>query len=106
MFWINLVREMNIQLIFISNRMDVRLESTKNNMKRLNIYHENDIYLLRLDKNDKKHVRREEVFKGSGRIAPYGPFDIIMYIGDAMGDFPEIESNNKFILPNPMYGKW
>ena len=104
--YIQLVRELGIQLIFISNRMDERLEATKENIKKLDIYDERDIYLLRLDKQDKKNIRREEVFNGMNRMAEYGPFEIILYIGDAMGDFPKDHKNNKYILPNPMYGKW
>ena len=75
--------------------------------KKLNIYDEKDIYLLRLNKQDKKDIRREEVFNGTNRMSEYGPFDVILYIGDAMGDFPKDNTTtNKYILPNPMYGKW
>ena len=104
--YINLVRKLGIQLIFISNRMDTRVEATKKNMKELNIYNENDIYLLRLDKADKKDIRRDEVLNGTNRMATYSSFDVIVYIGDAMGDFPKDKKSNNFILPNPMYGKW
>ena len=104
--YIYLVRQLGIQLIFISNRMDERLESTKKNMKKLGIYHDDDIYLLRLDKEDKKNIRRNEVFKGTNRMSAYGPFEVIMYLGDAMGDFEKTKFNNNFIFPNPMYGKW
>ena len=105
--YIDLIRELGIQLIFISNRMDERLEATKENMRKLDIYNERDIYLLRLDKKDKKNIRREEIFNGVNRMAEYGSFDVILYIGDAMGDFPKDDNNaNKYILPNPMYGKW
>ena len=48
------IRKMNIQIIFISNRMNERLASTIRNMKKTGIYNEKDIYLLRLDKQDKK----------------------------------------------------
>ena len=105
--YIDLVRDLGIQLIFISNRMDERLEVTKGNMRKLDIYDEKDIYLLRLNKQDKKDIRREEVFNGTNRMSEYGPFDVILYIGDAMGDFPKDNTTtNKYILPNPMYGKW
>ena len=104
--FIDLARDVGIQLIFISNRMDRRLDSTKKNMKRLNIFSDDDIYLLRLDKKDKKTIRRSEVFNGTNRMEEYGSFDVIMYLGDAMGDFEMIDSKNNFILPNPMYGKW
>ena len=104
--YIDLARQLGIQLIFISNRMDERVEATKENMKSLGIYNDNDIYLLRLNKKDKKTIRRQEVYNGINRMNKYGSFDVIMYLGDAMGDFEMMESNNNFILPNPMYGKW
>ena len=75
-------------------------------MKSLNIFSDDDIYLLRLDRKDKKTIRRNEVFKGENRMSEYGPFDVVMYFGDAMGDFEEKDFYNNFIFPNPMYGKW
>ena len=108
--FIDIVREKGIQLIFISNRMDARLEATINNMKKCKVSSESDIYLLRLDKADKKTVRRNEVYTASGRMSKYKRFEIVLYIGDAMGDFPKKDfdkfGNNQIILPNPMYGKW
>ena len=39
-----------------------------------------------------------------------GPFNVIAYFGDAMGDFHNTNVENfginEFVLPNPMYGKW
>ena len=105
--FINRARSLGYQLIFISNRMDKRLKSTKQNMKNLGIFHKDDIYLLRLNKKDTKDIRRSEVYKGTNRMAMYGHFEVMMYLGDAMGDFNRIKSNRKnFIFPNPMYGKW
>ena len=108
--YISLLREYNIKIIFISNRMHERLKATKNNMRKLNIFSDNDIYLLRKDKQDKKDVRREEIYTATGRMKNQGPYRVIQYFGDAMGDFPD-KGNDKFgvdqfILPNPMYGKW
>ena len=101
------IRKMNIQIIFISNRMNERLTSTIRNMKKAGIYNEKDIYLLRLDKQDKKYIRRNEVYTGTGRMKFYGPKNIVGYFGDAMGDFPEDQNLGKqYIFPNPMYGKW
>ena len=108
--FIDIVREKGFQLIFISNRMDVRLQATINNMKKCNVSSDSDIYLLRLDKVDKKTVRRNEVYTASGRMSKYQKFEVVLYIGDAMGDFPTYDfdnfGNNQIILPNPMYGKW
>ena len=108
--FIDKVRLSDIQLIFISNRMNERLLATKNNMKKCSIFSDDDIYLLRLDKSDKKHIRRDEIYNATGRMSNYSKFDIILYLGDAMGDFPTSDfhefGKSQFIFPNPMYGKW
>ena len=103
----NYIRKMNIQVVFISNRMNARLSSTIKNMKKLGIYSEKDIYMLRVDRKDKKNIRRNEVYSGTKRMEVYGPKKIVAYFGDAMGDFPIDNTLEKeYIFPNPMYGKW
>ena len=105
--FIKKARALGYQLIFISNRMHERLEYTKDNMKKLGIYNPNDIYLLRKNKKDTKDIRRGEVYKGTNRMSAYGPFNVVMYLGDAMGDFNRVKSHREnYIFPNPMYGKW
>ena len=98
------------KIIYISNRDHITLKATKNNMKQLGIYFEDDIYLLKKDETDTKIIRREEVLKGTGRMESHGAKEVIAYFGDAMGDFPNDKkyqfSINKFIFPNPMYGTW
>ena len=90
--------------------MDARLQATKNNMKKCDIFSSEDIYLLRLDRADKKHIRRNEVYTSTGRMSKYNNFEVILYLGDAMGDFPNDDfgkfGKNQFVFPNPMYGKW
>ena len=109
--FIKRMRNLGIQIIFISNRMDANLSPTINNLKNLNIYSDNDIYLLRIDKADKKTVRRAEVFNQSGRMQDYPKFNVIAFLGDAYGDFPKNSKRYSWdthyhIFPNPMYGKW
>ena len=108
--YLNFLRDNNIQVIFLSNRMDKRVEETKNNLKKLGVFSDNDIYLLRLDKADKKNVRRAEIFNSTGRMKNYKNFKIIQYLGDAMGDFEDQNLDgfgmDNFVFPNPMYGKW
>ena len=108
--YIDVVRSYGIQLIFISNRMDERLNATINNMKILDIYSDSDIFLLRKNKKDKKTVRRNEIYNSTGRMANYSTYTVIQYLGDAMGDFPSYDSKqfsvDQYIFPNPMYGKW
>ena len=108
--YIEFLRINNIQVIFISNRMDERLQETKNNLKELGIFSEDDIYLLRKNKADKKNIRRNEIFTSTGRMKNFEKFIVIQYLGDAMGDF-KVNNFDKFgidqfIFPNPMYGKW
>ena len=108
--YIQFLRNKDIQIIFISNRMEERLQETKNNIKKLDIYSDNDVYLLRRNKEDKKTVRREEVFLCKGRMEKYHMFTVLQYLGDAMGDFKSLDESrfgiDQFIFPNPMYGKW
>jgi len=108
--FIKKLRKNNIQIIFISNRMHERVKATKNNMRKLDLYSKDDIYLLRKNKEDKKGIRRKEIYSSTGRMKKYKNFKVIQYFGDAMGDFPNLEypefGTSQFILPNPMYGKW
>ena len=108
--FIKKLRKNNIQIIFISNRMHERVKATKNNMRKLDLYSKDDIYLLRKNKDDKKGIRRKEIYSSTGRMKKYKNFKVIQYFGDAMGDFPNLEypefGTSQFILPNPMYGKW
>ena len=108
--YVQLLRKKNIQVIFLSNRMNARLTSTINNMKKLGVHSNSDVYLLRKNKTDKKHVRREEVFTSTGRMKDFPKLSIVQYLGDAMGDFYSSDYHrfgmDQFIFPNPMYGKW
>ncbi len=98
------------KIIFLSNRDNSTLISTKRNMKKLGILFEDDIFLLKKNPEDSKIKRRKEVLLGINRMEEYGSKKIIAYFGDAFGDFPEDKKYkfgvNNFIFPNPMYGKW
>ncbi len=97
-------------IVFISNRDASTLKATRNNLDSLGLLFEDDIFLLRKDKKDTKIVRRNEVLEGIGRMKSYGPNSVLAYFGDQIGDFPTdtnfVFSLNKFMFPNPMYGKW
>ena len=100
----------NAKIVYISNRDSSTLNATINNMKKLGVFYEDDIYMLRENKNDTKIIRRLEVINGEGRMIDHGKCKVIGYFGDAIGDFPSNNnykfSINKFIFPNPMYGTW
>ena len=97
-------------IVFISNRDASTLKATRNNLDSLGILFQDDIFLLRKEKKDTKIVRRNEVLEGVGRMVSYGPTSVLAYFGDQIGDFPTdtsfVFSLNKFMFPNPMYGKW
>ena len=98
------------RIVFISNRDAFTIKATQNNLDSLGLLFEDDVFLLRKDKEDTKIVRRNEVLEGIGRMDNYGPNNVLAYFGDQIGDFPNdtsfVFSLNKFMLPNPMYGKW
>ena len=100
----------NAKIVFISNRDASTLKATINNMKKLGVFFEDDIYMLKKKQNDTKIIRRLELINGDGRMKNHGKCKIIAYFGDAIGDFPSNNnykfSINKFIFPNPMYGTW
>ena len=109
--FIDSVRTTKTKLIFLSNRMAKNELPTMNNMIALDIYEEDDIFLLRIDKPDKKYVRRSEVLNGTGRFKDIGPMKVLAYFGDARHDFPDPDDyysfgQNMYMFPNPMYGKW
>ncbi len=97
-------------IVFISNRDASTIEATRNNLDSLGLLFEDDVFLLRKDKKDTKIVRRNEVIEGIGRMKSYGQNSVLAYFGDQIGDFPTdtsfVFSLNKFMFPNPMYGKW
>ena len=109
-FILNYKKEKNARIIYISNRSQETLDATISNMKKLGIFFEDDLFLLKDNIRDTKIIRRLEVLNGTNRMVKYGPQKIIAYFGDAIGDFPINDqyrfSDNKFIFPNPMYGKW
>ena len=98
------------RIVFISNRDASTLKATRNNLDNLGLLFEDDVFLLRKDKRDTKIVRRNEVIEGIGRMQSYGPNSVLAYFGDQIIDFPNdtsfVFSLNKFMFPNPMYGKW
>lgn len=99
----------NIQIIYISNRGEDLLQPTINNLKKLNIYQNNEIFLLRKNINDSKENRRNEILNGNGRMENYPNFNIIQYFGDQYEDFHCLNTNlfgvSNFIFPNPIYFK-
>ena len=108
--FLSAVRKKGVRVVFLSNRMNDNLEPTRGNLRLLGVLDSKDLFLLRLDKDDLKEVRRKEVTDGTGRMKKVGPLKVLGYVGDQMGDFPRVRTKEfgktNFLLPNPMYGKW
>ncbi len=105
-----------IEIYYISNRRENELESTISNMENLDFPETRpDHYLLKSTTSDKK-ARRKQITQD---------YDVLLYVGDNLGDFSNYFDNrennlgkdklaqvkDKFgtqfiILPNPMYGNW
>jgi len=108
--FLSFLRKQPVRVIFLSNRMNENLEPTRKNLSKLGILDPNDLFLLRLNKEDTKEKRRSEIREGKGRMKTHGVFRVVAYFGDSMGDFPipsgDAFGKTHFMLPNPMYGKW
>jgi predicted secreted acid phosphatase len=90
--------------------MVTNLEPTKQNLEALDVLGASDIFLLRQNMSDTKEIRRQEIINGTGRMKKVGPLNIVAYLGDQSGDFPDERVEEfgikYFLFPNPMYGKW
>jgi 5'-nucleotidase (lipoprotein e(P4) family) len=108
--FIDFLRKQPVRLIFLSNRMNENLAATKSNLRKLGVLKADDLFLLRIDKQDTKIKRRAEITGGKARMKKAGSFLVIAYFGDSLGDFPpstkKAFGKTHFMLPNPMYGKW
>ncbi|MEA2105482.1 MAG: 5'-nucleotidase, lipoprotein e(P4) family [Bacteroidota bacterium] len=106
----------NVEVFYISNRNVDDFEVTLKNLQKENFAFADSMHLLLKTNTSSKKLRRQIVANN---------YEIILLIGDNLGDFSEIfeeRSNNfgfnvvkknkdlfgeKFIvLPNPMYGAW
>lgn len=105
-----------VQIFYVSNRYEVNRAGTLDNLKKFGFPQVDDAHLLlRTDVSDKTE-RRAQVMK---------TYDVIMFLGDNLGDFEHIfdssdeverlqgletyrrEFGKRFIvLPNPNYGTW
>lgn len=115
--FIQQVRNLEIEVFFISNRSTETLDQTIGNLGSLGYEIKTDHILLDETDDGDKAERRAQVMKN---------YDVVMLVGDNLADFSDVFENpmsvterksktfefqemfgNKFIvLPNPMYGKW
>ena len=105
-----------VTIFYISNRLDVQLQETVNNLKAYDLPDSRAENVILRTTESGKEARRQQV---------YQTHDVVLYLGDNLSDFHEdyddrssSERNrianamqNDFgvkyiVLPNPMYGDW
>lgn len=108
--------EKGVEVFYISNRSVDDFDVTLENLQKENFAFADSAHLLLKTTTSSKKARRETVEEN---------YEIILLLGDNMGDFSEIfedrsdnygfnlieENKDKFgdrfiVLPNPMYGSW
>lgn len=114
--FLNEAKKLGIEPIYISNRKDAEKGKTIENLKKLGIPNATEAFVITRSQESDKTNRRAQVAQD---------YDIVMLIGDNLGDFDEVfqskanslrkaevekhkaEFGKKFIIiPNPMYGEW
>ncbi|HRW61900.1 MAG TPA: 5'-nucleotidase, lipoprotein e(P4) family [Bacteroidales bacterium] len=112
----NYAKSKNVEVFYISNRSVQEFEPTLKNLKEKSFAYADSLHLLLKTTTSNKEERRMVV---------QDKYDIVLLIGDNLGDFAEIfddrSENNGFdhvihfknqfgerfiVLPNPMYGSW
>ena len=119
------VKELGGVVAIVTNRDTAICGATADNLRQVGIAF--DIVLCR-EGDSEKEPRWEALAQGTagqwpeaqlGADAAPGPVEILMWVGDNIGDFPHLDQSYRhsdgdlsefgdryFALPNPMYGSW
>ena len=108
--------ELGVEIFYITNRYPNEVEATANNLKKLGLPYADEAHIL---------VRGESSNKAERVAKVSETHDILMFVGDNLGDFPSDfakklnnerqdivkENEDKFgtqyiVLPNASYGDW
>ena len=110
------VRELGGKIAIVTNRDEQHCALTEDDFREYAIPF--DVMLCKQDTSEKE-PRWEKI--ETGNASPeLPPLDIVMWFGDNIGDFPDLDQNLRFapeeafdafggrffVLPNPMYGSW
>ncbi|MGB0424045.1 MAG: 5'-nucleotidase, lipoprotein e(P4) family [Flavobacteriales bacterium] len=112
----NKVKEMGIEVFYVSNRFDHQLDETLENMQALGLPYVDAEHVILKTVTSGKQARRDAINESH---------EVVMLLGDNLSDFTDSfdkqgterraflvdslkqEFGNKFIVfPNPMYGDW
>ncbi len=86
---------------YISNRLTIHQPATLANLQKLGFPVSEETLLVREGSSTDKTARRDSIA---------ARYRVLLYLGDAMGDFPTAErpqwGTRWFVVPNPIYGSW
>ena len=114
--FVALVHRLGGRVAVVTNRHQGICEATLRNLHGLGI--RPDVVLCETDTSQKEP--RFAMVSGGTAAPDLGPLRVVMWIGDNIGDFPDLEQADRlggaesfrlfgdryFVLPNPMYGSW
>ena len=113
------VRRAGGRVGWITNRDTTVTNATRDNLKQAGVWNDDDRLCLQKTPQHTKAQRRHEIVTGSGDCAwPSQPAQVILFVGDQLGDFPAASEQIPqtgtdsafgrvcFLLPNSMYGNW
>lgn len=112
------VRRAGGHVAWISNREASVADATRDNLRALALWNDDDRLCLQDGAQRPKRARRGEVIAGRGSCAWSTPMKVLAFVGDQMGDFPAPDEGipdtgtdaafgrTCFLLPNSMYGDW
>ena len=114
--FIERVNELGGRVAIVTNRDALLCPATVRNLEALGI--EPAVVLCETDTSQKEG--RFQMVREGATGAGLPPLDIVMWIGDNIGDFPDLDQGLRsapaealapfgdryFVLPNPMYGSW
>jgi 5'-nucleotidase (lipoprotein e(P4) family) len=116
--FVEVVRRAGGHVAWITNRDASLAESTRENLKAVGAWKDDDRLCAQKEQYTKAD-RRREVVTGKGECAwPATPMRAVVFVGDQLGDFPDASEQipqtgddaafgrTCFLLPNPMYGAW
>ncbi|EQC45349.1 5'-nucleotidase, lipoprotein e(P4) family [Bacteriovorax sp. Seq25_V] len=114
--FLNYAQRNNVTTFYVTNRNNKNFEATYKNLKAQGFPITRNQLRPKVDPNSSKEKRRLEILK---------KYNVVLYIGDALGDFNKDFEKVEFgkrkevvekykndfgrsyiILPNPMYGEW
>lgn len=114
--FIRLVQSLGGRVALVTNRSDALCPATVRNLDALGI--EAAVVLCETETSQKEE--RFRMVEEGTTDAGLPPLDVVMWVGDNVGDFPDLEQalrdapaeafglfgERYFVLPNPMYGSW